>query len=67
MQEEPLAQVVVDREGVTLYYVGKRPPERIAYERLQRLTVSLRDPAGPLVWIEDRAAANEKSTEETTS
>jgi len=51
-KEKALAQIVVEEDAVTLYYVGEALPERIPRETFKRATISLRDPAGPLVWVE---------------
>lgn len=47
-----LAQIVVEEDAVTLYYVGEALPERIPRDQFTRATISLRDPEGPLVWVE---------------
>ena len=59
--EKALAQVVVEDDCVTLYYVGDRAPERIPRDKANRVTISLRDPAGPLVWIDEPEDVSEAS------
>jgi hypothetical protein len=54
--EKLIAQIVVEGDCVILYYVGDPVPERISRHNIERVTVSLRDPEGPCVWIEDRVA-----------
>jgi hypothetical protein len=51
-KEKALAQIVVEQDCVILYYVGDGAPERIPLDKVQRATISLRDPEGPLVWLD---------------
>jgi hypothetical protein len=51
-EKHELAYVVLDLQGVHLYRHGDPTPEHIPLDKLYRVAVSLRDVAGPCVWVE---------------
>lgn len=49
-----LACIVVENGSVSLYYQDKAEAEVFPLEDVGRLTISLRDPEGPCVWLETK-------------
>ena len=50
--DDKLAQIIVERGEITLYFHGVAKVHKINMIALERLVVSLRDPAGPAIWLE---------------
>lgn len=51
---DKLAQIIVEAHEVTLYFHGSASPRKIDLACIDRLVISLRDPAGPAVWLTER-------------
>jgi hypothetical protein len=52
-----LAQIVVEEGEVRFYGYGVDAPVVLLWSELKRITINLRDPAGPCAWIERKPLA----------